>query len=68
MSELVLTRDLPTGVIHYRTVAGDHLIIGPDCAPKQTDPFDIPDAEEILRTPREKFDPVCIPRDSEESP
>jgi hypothetical protein len=62
MSASELTRDLSTGVIHWRELEGDRLVIDEGCDAKQEDPFDFPSAADLMDTPVEKFCPNCIHR------
>jgi hypothetical protein len=62
MSASELTRDLSTGVIHWRLLEGDRLLIDSGCEPKQEDPFDFPSAADLMDTPAEKFCSNCILR------
>jgi hypothetical protein len=62
MSASELTRDLSTGVIHWRLLEGDRLVIDEGCDAKQEDPFDFPSAADLMDTPAEKFCTNCIVR------
>jgi hypothetical protein len=62
MSASELTRDHSTGVIHWRLLEGDRLVIDDGCEPKQEDPFDFPSAADLMDTPAEKFCTNCIVR------
>jgi hypothetical protein len=62
MSASELTRDLATGVIHWRELEGDRLLIDEGCDAKQEDPFDFPSAADLMDTPAEKFCANCIVR------
>jgi hypothetical protein len=49
MSASELTRDLTTGIVHWRELDGDRLIIDDGCDAKQEDPFDFPSAADPER-------------------
>jgi hypothetical protein len=57
-----LTRDLTTGVIHWRDLEGDRLVIDDGCDAKQEDPFEIADSEDLLNLPDSKFCTNCVQR------
>jgi hypothetical protein len=62
MSASELTRDLTTGVIHWRELDGDRLIIDEGCDAKQEDPFEFAESEDLLNLPDSKFCTNCIVR------
>lgn len=62
MSESELTRDLSTGVVHWRTLERDRLVIDEDCGPKQEDPFEIVGSADLINVPDSKFCTNCIQR------